>query len=96
MEEALAAHPNVVVVRFNPWLFNSEERLLCGFFETLGAALAHSVPRKADKLAGLLRGYGALLALTSVSAADRTRSTRVRAMAAKGSATPRRAADSRS
>jgi len=69
MEEALAAHPNVVVVRFNPWLFNSEERLLCGFFETLAAALARSVPRKADKLAGLLRGYGALLALTSVSAA---------------------------
>jgi predicted KAP-like P-loop ATPase len=69
MEEALAAHVNVVVVRFNPWLFNSEERLLCGFFETFAAALGRSTGTKAATLSGMLRDYGTLLALASLSMA---------------------------
>lgn len=68
MEEALAAHPDVAVVRFNPWLFNSEDRLLRGFFDTLAAALGRSLAAKAEKIGALLREYGALLSLVSFSA----------------------------
>jgi predicted KAP-like P-loop ATPase len=67
IEEALAARATGVVVRFNPWLFNSEERLLCGFFETLAAALGRSMATEAVKLGGMLRDYGILLAAGSLS-----------------------------
>ena len=67
MEEALAAHSDVVVVRFNPWLFNSGDQLLRGFFDTLAAALGRSLPAKAQKVGGLLRDYGSLLSLASFS-----------------------------
>ncbi|HEX4583983.1 MAG TPA: P-loop NTPase fold protein [Burkholderiaceae bacterium] len=69
MEEALAAHSNVVVVRFNPWLFNSEERLLRGFFDTVAAALGRASPSLAEKIGSLLRDYGSLLLSASFSAA---------------------------
>jgi hypothetical protein len=68
MEEALATHDNVVVVRFNPWLFNAEDRLLRGFFDTLAAALSHSLPAKADTIGSLLSDYASLLLLASFSA----------------------------
>jgi len=56
-----------VVVRFNPWLFNSEERLLSGFFETLAAALGRSMATEAVKLGGMLRDYGIQLPAASLS-----------------------------
>jgi predicted KAP-like P-loop ATPase len=67
IEEAVAARATGVVARFNPWLFNSEERLLCGFFETLAAALGRSMATEAVKLGGMLRDYGILLAAASLS-----------------------------
>lgn len=71
MEEALGDHSNVIVVRFNPWLYGSEERLLQGFFDTLAAVLGDSLPAKAGKVGGLIRDYGALLlASCSVAEAD--------------------------
>src|SRR6266403_1922087 len=53
VEEALDDHSNVVVVRFNPWLYGSEERQLRGFFDTLAAALGRALPRIGDSLAGV-------------------------------------------
>lgn len=35
MEEALAKHDDVIVIKFNPWHFQSEEQLIRGFFATL-------------------------------------------------------------
>jgi predicted KAP-like P-loop ATPase len=61
VEEALNGHSNVAVVRFNPWLYSSEERQLRGFFDTLAAALGRSLPTKAEDISNLLRDYGALL-----------------------------------
>ena len=69
MEEALSAHSNVLVVRFNPWLFDSEDRLVRGFFDTLAATLSRSLATKAEKIGGLLRDYGTLLSLASFSSA---------------------------
>jgi len=65
----LPAHPNVVVVRFNPWLFNSEERLLCGFLRNARRSAGPFSAAKGGQARGSAPGYGALLALTSVSAA---------------------------
>lgn len=67
MEEALAEHEHVVVVRFNPWLFQSEELLLRGFFATLAEALGKALPRKHEELGNLLKRYGMLLSLASIS-----------------------------
>jgi predicted KAP-like P-loop ATPase len=69
IEEALNDHSNVVVVRFNPWLYSSEERQLCGFFDTLAATLGRSLPTQAEKIGDLLRDYVALLSLASFSVA---------------------------
>lgn len=44
MVDALRAQPQVVVVRFNPWYFQSEEKLLTGFFATLAESLEASLP----------------------------------------------------
>jgi predicted KAP-like P-loop ATPase len=61
IEEALNDHSNVVVVRFNPWLYCAEERQVRGFFDTLAATLGRSSPTKAERIGNLLRDYGALL-----------------------------------
>ena len=61
MAAALGGHENIVVVRFNPWLFRSEEQLLRGFFVTLAEALEKSLPTMAQKLGGALRKYGSML-----------------------------------
>jgi KAP-like P-loop domain-containing protein len=67
MEEALASHQNVVVVRFNPWLFQSEERLLSGFFATLAQSIGRSLPSRREEFGKLLKRYGAVLSLASIS-----------------------------
>jgi Cdc6-like AAA superfamily ATPase len=66
MEEALHDHSNVVVVRFNPWLYSSEDRLVQGFFDTLAAALGVALSTKAERIDHLLREYGALLLQASL------------------------------
>lgn len=66
MEEALAAYNNVVIVRFNPWHFQSEELLLRGFFATLAEALEKSLSTKAEELGKLLKRYGSVLSFASI------------------------------
>jgi hypothetical protein len=61
MEEALAAHRHVVIVRFNPWLFESEDKLLRGFFGVLARSIGRSLPTWREKLGEALQKYGALL-----------------------------------
>ena len=65
MEEALHDHSKVVVVRFNPWLYSSEDRLVHGFFDTLAAVLGSSLSKE-GKIDSLLSDYGALLSLASL------------------------------
>jgi hypothetical protein len=66
MATALGAHPDVVVVQFNPWLFQSEEQLLRGFFATLADAIDRSLPTTAEKIGGVLKRYGSLLSVASI------------------------------
>ncbi|NKA95838.1 NTPase [Ralstonia solanacearum] len=65
MEEDLATRPHVVVVKFNPWHFQSEESLLKGFFATLGSALGRSLPTLKEKIGKAFSDYGSLLSLAS-------------------------------
>ncbi len=67
MEGALKEHPEVVVVRFNPWYFQSEEKLLKGFFATLAEALGSSLPSMKERIGTILTEYGAILSLASIS-----------------------------
>lgn len=67
MEVVLQDHTHVVVVRFNPWLFQSEEQLLRGFFSTLAAALGKSLPTMKEKIGELFKSYGSILSLATIS-----------------------------
>ncbi|MCZ2115713.1 MAG: AAA family ATPase [Burkholderiales bacterium] len=69
MEEALTNHDHVIVVRFNPWHFQSEEHLLRGFFATLADGLGKELPGLQEKAGDMLKKYGALLSLGSLSVA---------------------------
>jgi predicted KAP-like P-loop ATPase len=70
MAETLESDPNVIVITFNPWNFQTEELLLKGFFSTLAQALDTSLPNLKEKIGGLLTRYGALLSLASTSAGN--------------------------
>lgn len=67
MEESLKGHTHVITVRFNPWHFQSEELLLRGFFATLADGLGKSLPNLKEKMGGMLKKYGSLLSLGSLT-----------------------------
>ena len=67
MEAALQEHVHVVVIRFNPWHFQSEDQLLRGFFATLAQALGKSLPTMREKIGKIIKDYGSLLSLASIS-----------------------------
>lgn len=67
MEVALQNYVHVVVVRFNPWHFQSEEYLLKGFFATLAQVLGKSLPTMKEKIGKIFKDYGSLLSLASIS-----------------------------
>lgn len=61
MQQALAEHPDVILLRFNPWEFASENQLLRGFFDSLADALGRSLPARSGDIGTILRKYGAIL-----------------------------------
>lgn len=67
MQEALGSYPNAIVVRFNPWHFQSEDLLLRGFFATLSDAMGQSLPNMKEKAGDLLKKYGNVLSLASLT-----------------------------
>lgn len=67
MEEAIRRHERVVVVRFNPWHFGSEQLLLRGFFSSLAQAVGKKLSTRAEALGELLKRYGSVLSIASVS-----------------------------
>lgn len=69
MEEELERHDNVVVLRFNPWHFQSEEQLIRGFFATLAEGLDQKLNTAQEKIGKILKDYGSLLSLGSFAVA---------------------------
>ncbi len=67
MHEALKPYPKAIVVRFNPWHFQSEDLLLRGFFATLADAMGQSLPSMKEKAGELLKKYGSVLSLASLT-----------------------------
>ena len=67
MQEALRLYPNAIVIRFNPWHFQNEDQLLRGFFATLADAMGQSLPNMKEKAGDLLKKYGSLLSLASMT-----------------------------
>jgi predicted KAP-like P-loop ATPase len=67
MREALDGNDGVITIRFNPWHFSSQEMLLRGFFSTLAEALDTELSNYKEKAGALLKEYGALLSLASLS-----------------------------
>jgi len=69
MQEELKTHDEIIVVRFNPWHFQTEDLLLRGFFSTLADAMGRSLPSIREKAGSLLQKYGSVLSLASLSIA---------------------------
>ncbi|KAA5845894.1 NTPase KAP [Pseudomonas chlororaphis] len=67
MQETLVPHANVIVVRFNPWHFQNEDLLLRGFFATLAESMGKSLPNMKEKAGELLKKYGSVLSLASLT-----------------------------
>lgn len=67
MEQALMESGHVVVIRFNPWHFQSEEQLLRGFFATVAQAVGKSLPTMKENIGKVIKDYGSLLSLASIS-----------------------------
>lgn len=67
MQETLRSYPNAIVVRFNPWHFQNEDLLLRGFFATLADSMGHSLPNMKEQAGELLKKYGGLLSLASLT-----------------------------
>lgn len=67
MQEQLTKHDGIIVVRFNPWHFQTEDLLLRGFFTTLSEAMGRSLPSMKERAGALLQRYGSVLSLASLS-----------------------------
>lgn len=67
MQEELNTHAEIIVVRFNPWHFQTEDLLLRGFFATLADAMGRSLPNMKERAGSLLQKYGSVLSLASLS-----------------------------
>jgi hypothetical protein len=74
IEKSLEKNNDIVCVRFNPWFFTKEEKLLLSFFQTLADALERRLKTKAEDIAGWLTKCGEVIAPLSV--ADPTGSVR--------------------
>jgi hypothetical protein len=62
VEDRLQAAPDVVFVRFNPWIVEDRDALLRSFFETVAAGLGDKLDTPGEELAGTLRRYSGYLA----------------------------------
>jgi len=65
IEEHLKWRPDVVVTRFNPWHFTSEDQLLRGFFGTLASAIGARLAFKKEEIGEALKKYGSLLSVVN-------------------------------
>ncbi|MNO23263.1 KAP family P-loop domain protein [compost metagenome] len=57
INKELSDHEHVVIIRFNPWLFKSEEQIIQAFFLTLADALGKSLTTQKEKIGEMLEKY---------------------------------------
>lgn len=67
LEESIATRDDVVVLKFNPWLFSGTEQLAAHFFQELAAQLIESSDKELQTAGEMLVGYSeALSPLTGI------------------------------
>jgi predicted KAP-like P-loop ATPase len=66
MEEAFKGDETIVVMYFNPWLFESESQLIVSFFRSLSDALGKKLQKRARQIGRVLEQYGASLSAVSI------------------------------
>lgn len=64
IHKELRNHENVIVVKFNPWLFGSETQIIQNFFQVLAESLGKSLTKFNEKIGGWLEKYGSVLSAT--------------------------------
>jgi hypothetical protein len=69
VEASLSDAPEMVVVRFNPWLLRDAPTMMLAFFQTLAEAVGKRLPSARKKIAGFLRGYGTAMSAISLNLA---------------------------
>jgi predicted KAP-like P-loop ATPase len=67
MRGVLAKNGDVVVIPFNPWQFSTQEQLLRAFFSTLADGLDAKLKMTGQTIGEVLKKYGGLLSLASMS-----------------------------
>jgi hypothetical protein len=67
--EELARRDDIVVLRFNPWLFPAEPVLLASFFNEMGAALGKQLVRKHERVLGSLSDYASAVSTVGLPGA---------------------------
>lgn len=65
IEEHLKGCKDIVVTRFNPWHFTSEDQLLRGFFDTLAQAIGARLTSRKEVIGKALKKYGKLLSVVN-------------------------------
>ncbi|PIR86458.1 NTPase KAP [Candidatus Kaiserbacteria bacterium CG10_big_fil_rev_8_21_14_0_10_43_70] len=69
MRGYLGRYKHVIPIQFNPWYFDSEEKLIKGFFETIAGAIGKSLPTFQQRIGKYMKKYGAILAPVAGNAA---------------------------
>ncbi len=62
----LADFDRVVCVKFNPWLYPSQDQLLGTFFQTLADTLGRKLTTRREEIGNTLKKYGGVLAPVSL------------------------------
>src|ERR1051326_9232540 len=73
MEETLKQLSDVVVVKFNPWYFRSEDQLIDGFFHSMADAHDKQLETTAEKIGQTLKKYGGGILTPFITCEDERR-----------------------
>lgn len=60
LENELGDKDDVIVIKFNPWRFNSEDALILNFLKNLSNALDKELLNKTEKLGDFIKRYGSI------------------------------------
>jgi predicted KAP-like P-loop ATPase len=70
IEQELTKDDTIISIRFNPWRFSDEDKLLKSFFTTIAHALGKELDSKKEKFAGFVAKYAASTKILGVDIAS--------------------------
>jgi hypothetical protein len=63
----LSKHKNIVVIKFNPWLFTDQQSMINGLFSTLTTAIGKNLKTKKEEFGNLLGKLGGAISTVTFS-----------------------------